>query len=202
MSTIEIIAAVITAWSIWLATRENLWYWPSGIAGLVLYTWTFYQAKLYGETLLQIICLALMIYGWYEWVHGGENRQELPVARTPRRAWPPLLVAGVAGSVMCAYLMRRFTDNPSPYVDASILAFSLVAQFMTARKWLENWTLWTIINAISIALYVKRHLYPTAALYVVLLVLAIDGYRKWRRSLVVEAQGITGAQAHSSTGGA
>lgn len=184
MSWIEIIAAVITAYSIWLATKENLWYWPTGIVSLTLYTWTFYRARLYGETLLQVICLGLMIYGWYEWLHGGENRKELPVSRTPARAWPVLIGAGVAGSAGAAWLMHRFTDNPAPLVDASILSFSLVAQLMTARKWLENWILWTIINAISIVLYINRKLYPTAVLYVILLVLAIVGYRKWRRSLV------------------
>ena len=183
MSAIEIVAAVITAWSIWLATKENIWYWPTGIVSLVLYTWTFYQAKLYGETLLQIICLVLMIYGWYEWLHGGKNRTELPVTLTPRRLWPALMGAGAVGSVGTALLMRRFTDNPSPWVDAAILAFSLVAQLMTARKWLESWPMWVVINLVSIFLYVKRALYPTAVLYVVLLILAVQGYRDWKKSL-------------------
>jgi len=183
VSWIEIIAAVITAYSIWLATKENLWYWPTGIVSLVLYTLTFYKARLYGETLLQIICLGLMIYGWYEWLHGGENRKELPVSRTPLRAWLFLIGAGIAGTAGTAWLMQRFTDNPAPIVDASILSFSLVAQLMTARKWLENWILWTIINVISVVLYINRHLYPTAVLYVILFILAVVGYRKWRRSL-------------------
>jgi nicotinamide mononucleotide transporter len=183
MSVIEIIAAVITAVSIYLATKENIWYWPTGIVSLILYTWTFYQARLYGETLLQIVCLVLMIYGWYEWLFGGEKKTELPVTLTPPRLWLPLMVSGGAGSIGAALLMRRFTDNPSPWIDASILAFSLVAQLMTARKWLENWTLWIIINVISIFLYIRRELYPTAVLYVVLLVLAFVGYREWKKSL-------------------
>lgn len=183
MSWFELVAAVITAWSIWLATKENLWYWPTGIVSLVMYTWTFYQAKLYGETILQLVCLGLMIYGWYEWLHGGEESRELPVSRTPRRAWLPIVGAGLAGSAATAALMHRFTDNPAPVIDASILAFSLVAQLMTARKWLENWLFWVVINVVSVFLYIKRGLYPTAVLYVVLLVLAVDGYRKWKRSL-------------------
>jgi len=124
-----------------------------------------------------------MIYGWYEWLFGGAQHTELPVTRTPKRAWLPLMVSGAAGSIGAALLMKRFTDNPAPWIDASILAFSLVTQLMTARKWLENWILWIIINVISVFLYMNRHLYPTAVLYVVLLVLAIDGYRKWKRSL-------------------
>ena len=183
MSPFEIVAAVITAVSIWLATKQNIWYWPTGIVSLVMYTWVYYQARLYGEALLQIICLGLMIYGWYVWLHGGENRHELPVTRTPRRGWAAIMPAGIAGSFGSALLMRQFTDNPSPWVDASILAFSLVAQLMTARKWIENWIFWIVINVISIWLYLQRGLYPTAVLYVILLLLAFDGYRKWKRSL-------------------
>lgn len=183
MSVIEWVAAIITLWSIWLATREHIWYWPTGLVSLVLYTWVYFNAKLYGESLLQVICFFLMIYGWYEWLHGGTQKTELAVTRTPQRAWFPLFAIGIAGSIAVSLLMRRFTDNASPWVDSSILVFSLVAQLMTARKWLENWTFWVVINAISIALYIKRGLFVTAALYVALLILAILGYRKWRRSL-------------------
>jgi nicotinamide mononucleotide transporter len=183
VTVIEIIAAAITLWSIWLATKEHIWYWPTGIVSLILYTWTFYRAKLYGETLLQIICLVLMVYGWYVWLHGGKNSTELPVRKTPQSAWFPLMTIGVVGSAATAFLMRRYTDNPSPYIDAAILVFSLVAQLMTARKWLESWPMWVVINIVSVHLYIVRGLYPTAVLYVALLILAIKGYRDWKRSL-------------------
>jgi nicotinamide mononucleotide transporter len=184
VSAIEWIAAIITLVSIWLATIENIWYWPTGLVSLVMYTWVYYQFQLYGEALLQVICFGLMLYGWYEWLHGGKNRDALPVTRTPRRAWPVLLGSGVAGTLIVAVLMDRYTNNPVPYRDAGILVFSLVAQLMTARKWIENWLFWVVINVISIALYLERKLYPTTLLYVALLILAVQGYRKWRRSLV------------------
>ena len=183
MSAFEWTAAIITLVSIWLATVENIWYWPTGLVSLVMYTWVYYQFRLYGEATLQVICFGLMVYGWYEWLHGGKNREELPVTRTPRRAWPVLFGTGIAGSLLVAMLMDRFTNNPAPYRDGAILVFSLVAQLMTARKWLENWLFWVVINVVSIVLYFERKLYPTMALYIALLVLAIDGYRKWRRSL-------------------
>jgi nicotinamide mononucleotide transporter len=183
VSSIEWTAAIITAYSIWLATKENVWYWPTGIVSLVLYTWTFYKAHLYGEAGLQIVCLGLMIYGWYEWLRGGENRTELPVSKTPRRAWIGIFGSGLLITASLTLVMRHYTDNPAPLVDASVTSFSIVAQIMTARKWLENWIFWIVINVVSIFLYVNRKLYPTAVLYVVLLVLAIAGYRQWKRSL-------------------
>jgi nicotinamide mononucleotide transporter len=184
---IELFAAVITLVSIWLATKENIWYYPTGVVALLLYTWTFYAAKLYAETFLQLVCLVLMLYGWYEWLHGGERKTELPVARTPVWAWQGGIAAGLIGSAVTIWTQLRFTDNPAPYVDSSLMAWSLVAQWMTARKWLESWMLWLIINTVSVPLYISRGLWLTAGLYVGLWILAITGYRDWRRSLSASA---------------
>jgi nicotinamide mononucleotide transporter len=154
------------------------------VVALAMYTWTFYEAKLYAETLLQIICLVLMLYGWYEWLHGSEERTELPVTRTPRWAWMAGITSGIIGALITIWIQLTYTDNPAPYVDSSLFAWSLVAQWMTARKWLENWIMWIVINTISVPLYISRGLWVTAVLYVGLWILAILGDRQWRRSVV------------------
>lgn len=182
----ELAAALVTLYSIWLATRENIWYYPTGLVALAMYTWLFYEAKLYAESVLQIVCFVLMVYGWYEWLHGGEQKTELPVAKAPGWAWRDGVIAGILGSALVIAIQLRYTDNPSPYVDSSLLVWSLVAQWMTARKWIESWILWLVINTISIPLYVTRELGITAALYVGLWILAIFGYRDWRRSMLAE----------------
>ncbi|HEY0372084.1 MAG TPA: nicotinamide riboside transporter PnuC [Thermoanaerobaculia bacterium] len=187
MSAFELVAAVITALSIWLATRENIWYYPTGLVALAMYTWVYFGAKLYAESVLQVICFALMVYGWYEWLHGGAHKTELPVTRTPRWAWMAGVAFGVTGSALVIAFQLRFTDNPNPYVDSSLFVWSLVAQWMTARKWIENWSVWIVINTISVPLYFIRGLLPTTALYVVLWILAVLGYRQWRKTLVVSA---------------
>jgi nicotinamide mononucleotide transporter len=181
---VELVGMIITAVSIWLATKERISYYPTGVVALVLYTWIYYNAKLYAEALLQVVCLALMIYGWYEWLHGGAGRKELPVTRTPRWAWVAGIACGVAGAAATIWIQFHFTDNPNPYVDSSLFAWSLVAQWMTARKWIENWILWILINSVSVPLYIVRGLWPTTVLYIVLWILAFVGYREWRRSLV------------------
>ncbi len=182
MSPFEIVAAIITAWCIWLATKESLLYWPVGVVSVVLYSYIFYDAKLYADAALQIIYLLLTAYGWWKWMSGGESGNALQVGRTPSKAWPILLVAGAIGSVALAVGMRRWTDNPAPYVDATTASFSIVAQWMTARKWLESWIVWIVVDVVYVFLYVKRDLMPTAVLYAVFLILAVKGYRDWRRS--------------------
>ena len=183
----ELAAALITLFSIWLGTRQNIWYYPTGIVALVMYTWIYYGAKLYAESVLQVVCLGLMIYGWYEWLHGGEHKEELPVSKTPPWAWIAGTIVGIAGSAIVIWVQLTYTDNPSPYVDSSLFVWSLVAQWMTARKWLENWLVWVVINTISVPLYITRELWITAGLYVGLWILAILGYVKWRRDLTASA---------------
>jgi nicotinamide mononucleotide transporter len=184
LTVVEIFAAAITIASIALATRENVWYYPTGIVSVLLYAWIFYDARLYAETGLQLVWLALMIYGWYEWLYGGKNKTELPVTRTPPRGWTIAVVAGVLLSAAIVLIQKRWTDNPAPLIDSSIAAWSIVAQWMTARKWLENWLFWVVINTLAVPLYITRGLWPTAALYAVLWVLGVLGYFQWRKSLV------------------
>jgi nicotinamide mononucleotide transporter len=184
ISPVEIVGFLLTIVSIWLATKENIWYYPTGLIALIAYTWVYYDARLYAESLLQIIFFALMIYGWYEWLHGGANRKELPVTSTPRWAWIAGISSGVVVSAITIWIQLTYTDNPAPYVDSSLFAWSVVAQWMTARKWIESWVFWLVINTVAVPLYISRQLWLTAVLFVALWVLAVLGYREWRRTLV------------------
>jgi nicotinamide mononucleotide transporter len=183
MSPVELAGAVVTIVSIALATREHLWYYPTGIASVLLYAWIYFDARLYAEAGLQLVWLALLIYGWWNWLYGGTNRTELPVARTPRWGWSASLASGALMTAAIFAFQRAFTDNPNPLTDSSIAAWSIVAQWMTAKKWIESWALWLAVNAVAVPLYVVRQMMPTAVLYAVLFVLAIEGWRKWRKNL-------------------
>jgi nicotinamide mononucleotide transporter len=184
MPYLEIVAFVVTVVSIFLGTREHVSYYPTGIVSVLLYAWIYFGAHLYAEAALQFVWLALMIYGWHEWLHGGRNKSELPVTRTTRWGWVVVAALGVILSAIIIAIQRRWTNNPAPWVDSSIAAWSIVAQWMTARKWIENWLLWIVINVAAVALYITRNLRITAVLYAILLLLGIEGYRKWRKSLV------------------
>lgn len=149
----------------------------------MLYAWVYWNARLYAEAGLQVVWLVLMIYGWYSWLHGGVDRSTLPVTRTPRWGWMVILAAGFAAWGAIVAIQQRWTDNPAPIVDSGIAAWSIVAQWMTARKWVENWLFWIVVNVVAVGLYLDRRLYPTAVVYAVLFFLGIEGYRQWRRSL-------------------
>ena len=109
------------------------------------------------------------------------------VSRAPARWKLSLAVVGAAAAVGLGLALRR-TDAALPYWDGGATAFSLVAQFMTTRKWLENWYVWLAVDTVYVGIYLSQGLYPTAALYVAFLVLAGMGLREWRRSLAAEGE--------------
>jgi nicotinamide mononucleotide transporter len=154
------------------------------------------NARLYGLAGLQVVYAAVSVYGWYEWRHGGGGHGRLPVSRVPARWAAGLVVAGSAATVALGLFLERRTDAALPFRDAAITAFSLVAQWMATRKWLENWVLWMVLNVANTAVCASQGLYPMASFYGVLLVLAVAGFREWRRSLAA------GVPAPAAAGGA
>jgi nicotinamide mononucleotide transporter len=168
---------------VFLAIREIPWCWPIGIANAVLFLIVYANARIYGAAGLQAVYVVVSIYGWYEWLHGGTGHGRLAVSRTPGLWGAGLTVFGVAASLALGFVLKHRTDDALPFADAAVTAFSLVAQWMATRKWLENWLVWIVLNVANVAICVSQRLYPMSALYAVFLVLAVVGYRGWRASM-------------------
>ncbi|NUN68701.1 MAG: nicotinamide mononucleotide transporter [Bacteroidetes bacterium] len=182
-SAAEIVAVVLGLISVYLVTKENVWCYPLGIISVFLYIFIFYEVKLYADMGLQVFFIILQAYGWYEWLYGGAGRTELQVTRVPRSGWLWSALFVVAGTAALGATLHQLTDASLPYVDSFLAVLSMAAQWMMARKHLENWTLWIAVNIGSIGMYGVKGLYVTMVLYAVYLGLAVYGYREWRRSL-------------------
>lgn len=179
----EVLAVITGIISVYLSTRENIWSWPTALVNVALYFVVFYEAKLYADMGLQVVYFALSLYGWYEWLYGGENRTELHVSRAAATLGVRLAIIGIACAAILGTLLARFTDAALPYIDSATTSTSLVAQWMMTRKILENWAVWVGVDVVYIAMFVFKRLYLTAGLYTVFLVLAVMGYVQWKRSL-------------------
>jgi nicotinamide mononucleotide transporter len=166
-----------------LAIRESPWCWPFGIANAALFLVVFAQARIYGAASLQAVYVVVSVYGWHRWLRGGAGHGRLLVSRTPRRWLVGLLAAGALGTLVLFLLLKHRTDAALPLPDAATTAFSLAAQWMATRKWLESWLLWVAVDAVYVGMYASQRLYPTAGLYAAFLVLAVLGLREWRRSM-------------------
>ncbi|MDE3150966.1 MAG: nicotinamide riboside transporter PnuC [Gemmatimonadota bacterium] len=182
MSTVEWIAAIAGAISVYLSARENIWSWPTAIVNVGLYILIFQRSGLYSDMGLQVVYLVLSIYGWYEWLHGGANRSKLEVSKASGRVWLVSAAAGGLGWLVIWSITRRLHGVSIPSIDAGLTATSLVAQWMMTRKIVENWVLWIVADIVYVPMYIYKHLYVTSGLYLVFLALAVMGLVEWKRS--------------------
>ncbi len=183
MQVLEWVAAILSAVSVYLSTREHIWSWPLAIVSVAMYGFIFIEAGLYSDAGLQVFFCAISIYGWYEWLHGGPRHGRLHVSRATRRAWLVTLAFGTMFWLLLGTLTSRLQGVSLPFLDAGLTTVSVIAQIMMTRKILENWILWIAVDIVYVPMYAYKNLYPTAGLYAVFLALAIMGLVEWRRSL-------------------
>ena len=127
------------------------------------------------------------MYGWYEWLRGGAGKTPLKVTRTPPRLGLALIAIAIAGTVVLAVVLRRYTSDPIPVLDALLSVVSMLAQWMMARKYLETWPIWIGVNLISVPTFLSQGNYLTAFLYTVFLGLAVSGHLQWRKSYLASS---------------
>ena len=183
MGYLEPIAVAFGIVSVYLSVKEKIWSWPTAIVNVLLYFLIFREQRLYADMGLQLVYAAISVYGWYHWLYGGAQHTRLKVSRTPRLERLLLPAVGVTFALALGTLLTRYTDASLPYIDSTLTAGSLCAQWMMSRKYLENWALWIILDVAYVTLFLSRSLYLTAFLYAVFLVLAARGHVEWSRSL-------------------
>ena len=188
----EALAVVLAVAYLLLAIRQNPWCWAMAIASTSIYLVLMYSAGLYMESALQLFYIAIAIYGWHQWLTGGDSSaQGTQLSTLPVRRWPwqahALAIPGVLiGAVAAGWLLSRYSPAALPYLDSFTTFGAIVATWMVARKILENWLYWFVIDSVSIYLYISRELYLTAALFCGYLVLIVFGYRAWHAHLVYD----------------
>jgi nicotinamide mononucleotide transporter len=183
----EVLAVVLAIAYLLLAIRQNIWCWAAAALSTLLYLFIMYEARLYMESLLQLFYLAMAAYGWWQWRHGGADHGELKVSTWPVRRHGVAIAAVFALVVVSGSLLTAHSEAARPFLDSFTTWGAVVATFMVARKILENWIYWFVIDAVSIGLYIDRALYFTAALFGLYLVMIVIGYRSWRASMLEQA---------------
>ena len=184
---VEILGVVLSLLYLNFSIRQNILLWPLGIASALLYMWVFFQSKFYADMGLNAYYVVVSIYGWMLWSRGTKDSgSDLPVRRLALKLGLILLAITAAAFVLIAFILTRYTDSPIPYWDAFTTAVSFTATWMLARKILENWILWIVVDAVSMGLYFYRGLYPTLFLFAVYTTMAVIGYLKWRQSMKTE----------------
>jgi nicotinamide mononucleotide transporter len=187
LSLFELSAAVVSAAGVWLTARRSPWCWPVGLVSVIAYAWIFVDARLYSDTVLQVIFAVLILYGWQRWSRHLDGSGHVRVAELDTRSATLHLAVGTAAALALGYAMHRYTDASLPWLDAALTAFSLVAQWWQARRHAAAWWLWIVVDVIYVGEYVYKSLPITAVLYAGFVVLAAIGLRAWRREQAVPA---------------
>ena len=170
---------------IWLSTLRRVSSWPVDLISDVLYWIVFYRANLQSSAWLQIAFIVFTFYGWWNWAHSKSHEGEVRVVPLATRGWIAGLAAGVLGSVLLTLWMQHTkADLAGP--DATLAVFSLLATWWETRRHIASWWLWLAINVAYVCEYFYTRLYLTAGLYALLALLAVVGWRKWRRALAAQ----------------
>jgi len=177
----ELTAVVLAVAYLLLAIRQNIWCWFCAAISTSIYVYLFATANLYMESLLNVFYFGMAIYGWTIW-RSGETDGDLPVS-----VWPLQVHVYAVSSIVClaaatGFLLAIFTDAAYPYIDSATTFAAVWATFLVARKILENWWYWLVIDVVSVFIYWARGLEATAVLFVVYVVLIPIGLVAWTRS--------------------
>ena len=185
---LETIAVLLSVAYLLLAMRENSLCWYCAFISTGIYIWIFGDVSLYMESALNAYYMAMAVYGWYQWRHGGNSSKGIKLSGWQLKNHLAAIGLVLVLSVISGYLLAQNTDARMPYIDSFTTWGSVITTFMVARKVLENWLYWIVIDAVSIFLYIDRGLYQTVGLYCIYLVLAVFGYLAWRRAYLEQSQ--------------
>jgi nicotinamide mononucleotide transporter len=179
MNWLEWLAAALGVITVLLVVRRSVWNYPFALAMVSLYFFVFLEAKFYSDMLLQVFFFVVNLYGWWNWTVAKRAAGTVPVgllSAGERFSW---LASTAVLSMLWGFGMARYTDAVAPLWDAGIAGFSIAAQILQARRRIESWLLWILVDIVAIWLFWSRGLFYTSGLFVVLLLLSVAGLRAW-----------------------
>lgn len=175
---IEIVASISGFICIYLLVKRNIWCWFFGFIQVTLFTYVFYNAKLYSDTGLHLVYMVLQVYGWWNWRNKSDNNELIVEDGTVSQFLLWWLAVAVT-SFALGYAMTKYTDASFAYADAFTTCASLIAQFLLTRRYWFNWVFWIVVDVVAIYIYSQKGLYPTAVLYVTFLIMSVAGLFTW-----------------------
>ena len=178
----EALAVVLAVLYLILAIRQNIWCWACAAASTVIFATLFFGVALYMEAALNVFYFGMALYGWAKWYRGEDGRHPLPVTVWPLRIHVLAVTLILAGSLVSGFLLDTLSDAAFPYIDSLTSWGAVWATFLVARKVLENWWYWILIDATMVYVFWVKNLEFTALLYVAYLLLIPVGLLSWTRS--------------------
>ncbi len=155
-----------------------------------IYLYIFYVAGLYADFAINIYYLLIAIYGWLAWKYGfklfpqkekGNRVEMLKISQLPKKLWTRLVAVYLPLQLLITWVLATYTNSDVPWLDSFTTSVSIIAMWLLARKYVEQWLVWIVVDVVSVGLYLYKDLYYTSVLYAIYAVIAVFGYIKWRK---------------------
>ncbi len=187
-SWLEVFGFITGIAGVYLTAKQKIWCWPIAIINVSIYFFIFFDAKLYADMGLQAFYFASSFYGWYYWLYGKKDSTtaSVPVTKSSYKLLFISILVILISTITLGKLLSTYTVASLPYLDSFCTAVCLVAQFLQARKKIENWLLWIAVDSLYVGLFIYKQLYTTAVLYTLFVALAVLGYYQWKKSLKLQ----------------
>ena len=182
MTMWESIAVILALAYLLLAMKQNIWCWSAAFVSSGIYVVVFWHVHLYMEAILNFYYVAMAVYGYWMWTRGGKQHHGVKVTSLSLNTHLMIIVITGLIALIIGYFMANNTDAAFPYLDAMTTCFAIMTTYLVAKKILENWLYWIVINSVSIYLYSSKGLMLTSALFVLYVILAVKGYLEWKKS--------------------
>lgn len=187
MDPVELAGFVLSLAMVYCNIKEIHWGWPLAILSSALYGLVFWNSQLYGEASLQMMFIVLAFWGWHQWRKGmqaSSSEMQTPSPLRISHLSPAELKQSAAVTVLAwpvmAYFLNRYTDSDVAIWDALVTSLSLLGQYLLAKKKIENWWVWLVVNIITVGLMTFKALWLTSLLYVLFAILSYIGLKAWR----------------------
>lgn len=188
---VEITGSILGILYVFFSIKQNIATWLLGLLTSLLYCYVFFVSKFYADMALQVYYVWVSIYGWALWAKGKQTqngKQSLPVKHIKKNQLYKYTYISLVLWVVIYFVLKNFTDSPVPFGDSFTTALSIVATYMLARKIIEHWLIWIVVDFVSLLLYIWKGLYPTSVMFIIYTAAAIWGYFEWKKGLTCNEQ--------------
>jgi nicotinamide mononucleotide transporter len=175
---------------VFLSVKQNILTWLMGLLSSVLYIYVFFNSGFYADMTLQFYYVWISIYGWIIWARGkttDQGKMAFPVTNISKKLAFILIVVSLILWALIWFILKKFTNSPIPIGDSFVTSLSILATWMLARKIIEHWLVWIIVDLVSLILFLYKGLYPTSVLYAIYTIVAVWGYLEWKKDLTKSA---------------
>lgn len=183
LSITEAIAAITGLLGVWLTTRQNILCWPVSLISIVTSLLVFYSTKLYQDAILQIFYFVLTLYGWYNWQYGKTEENKLKVTHITLNTAILYIAVSLVLINSSTFYFYRYTDASLPFWDSISLVYGIIGTIWMAKKWLQHWIIWIIVDLLCTGIYIYKGLYFFSIQFFIFTLLAIYGYITWKKEL-------------------